>query len=109
MLHVECFFNLRISPSLRPSNRAIWVIMKRILLSLFLCVAAALDARADLLLARDGKARCVIVRQPGATPPEASAVAELADTLRAITGAEFPIVEASNKPPANAIIVGPGP
>jgi hypothetical protein len=83
--------------------------MNRLLLPLLLSFAAALGARADLLLARDGKSKCVIVRQPGATPAEAGAIAELADTLRAITGAEFPIVEASNKPPANAIIVGPGP
>jgi hypothetical protein len=61
-----------------------------------------------LALAKGGQAACVIVRQPGATAAEQSAVAELADTLRELTGAEFKVVEATNAP-AEAIIVGPGP
>lgn len=83
--------------------------MKPILLSVLLSLVATGPVRADLTLARDGQAKCVIVRQPGATPAETNAIAELAATLHEITGAEFAIVEAGNKPPAHAIIVGSGP
>jgi len=69
---------------------------------------AAIQSDAAFTLAKDGQADCVIVRQPGATAAEGSAVQELAETLREITGAEFKIVEASEAPP-RAIIVGPGP
>ncbi|MBM3880783.1 MAG: DUF4838 domain-containing protein [Verrucomicrobia bacterium] len=66
------------------------------------------NAQADLTLARDGQARCVIVRQAGATPAEQRAAQELADTLRQITGAEFTLQDDPDPVPARAIIVGPG-
>jgi hypothetical protein len=79
-------------------------------LLVLLVFAALLSAprAAAFTLAKDGQAGCVIVRQPGATPAERSAIEELAATLREITGAEFKIIEATNAPP-DAIIVGPGP
>jgi len=84
-------------------------IVKNLILISTLLALFILPVRADLTLARNGKARCVIVRQPGATAAELNAVKELADALHEITGAVFSVVEASNRPPANAIIVGPGP
>lgn len=65
--------------------------------------------RASFALAKDGKASCVIIRQPGATPAELNAVKDLAETLRQITGAEFAVQEAGDTTPPHAIIVGPGP
>src|SRR5690349_11566706 len=78
--------------------------------SLFVLMAlVAFSADAALQIARGGKARCVIVRQPGATEPEQYAATELAETLRQITGAEFPVEVAGAKIPDHAILVGPGP
>lgn len=61
-------------------------------------------------IAAQGKARCVLVCQPGATPAERHAAAELARTLTQITGARFEVREVTTgHVPAAAIIVGPGP
>ncbi len=61
-----------------------------------------------MVLSSRGKARCVIVTQPGATPAEQTAAQELATWLHASTGGEFKVVAASEAP-ERAIIVGPGP
>ncbi|MEO5804000.1 MAG: DUF4838 domain-containing protein [Verrucomicrobiota bacterium] len=64
--------------------------------------------RADLTIAQNGKARCVILRQAGATAPEIKAVEELARLLEQITGAKFEVQDAGTKIPERAIIVGRG-
>ena len=56
-----------------------------------LLLAVNPSARADFTIARGGKARCVIVQQPGATLAESNAVHELAETLGKITGASFQV------------------
>ncbi len=61
-----------------------------------------------MVLSSRGKARCVIVTQPGATPAEQTAAQELATWLHASTGGDFKVV-ATSEPPERAIIVGPGP
>lgn len=63
--------------------------------------------RADLLLARNSKANCVIVIDPAATAPEQTAARELAAMLRQISGAEF-VIQTNTKAPARAILVGRG-
>jgi len=74
-----------------------------------LLLGVNLPARADFTIAKGGKARCVIVQQPGASLAESNAVHELAETLGKITGAEFQIQVAGDaKVPKQAIIVGPG-
>jgi hypothetical protein len=64
---------------------------------------------AKVQIAERGKARCVIVSQPGATPAERRAADELAATLRQITGAAFEVRETAVDAPDAAIVVGPGP
>ncbi len=65
-------------------------------------------AQASVPVASHGKAQCVIVSQPGATPAERFAAEELAATLRQVTGATFKVVEAAKAPAGSAIVVGPG-
>lgn len=59
-------------------------------------------------IAENGKARCLIVQQAGATDPEKAAVNELPAALRQITGAEFQITNEPSEISERAIIVGPG-
>ena len=74
-----------------------------------LLLGVNLPARADFTIAKGGRARCVIVQQPGATLAESNAVHELAETLGKITGATFQIQVAGDaKVPKQAIIVGQG-
>ncbi|HRZ36605.1 MAG TPA: DUF4838 domain-containing protein [Candidatus Paceibacterota bacterium] len=82
--------------------------MKTTLLALGFALALDALAAADLELARDGKAACVIVRQAGATDPEQNAIQELSETLQAVTGAEFSVQETGDQAPERAIVVGPG-
>jgi hypothetical protein len=78
-------------------------------LASILLLAVNLPARADFTIAKGGKARCVIVQQPGATLAESNAVHELAETLGKITGANFQIQVAGDaKVPKQAIVVGQG-
>jgi hypothetical protein len=71
-------------------------------------MAAQFTTQAAITLAEKGKANSVILRQPGATPAELHAVAELADVLKQITGAEFSVQDPGPKAPRRAILVGPG-
>ena len=84
---------------------------KLLLLSGVAFLAGVASAGAALTVATSGKPRCVLIQQPGATPPEQAAAAELADCLQKITGATFTLQTASNAAavPASAIIIGPGP
>jgi hypothetical protein len=68
-------------------------------------------AHAGLTLAENGTPGCVVVRQAGATAAEQTAVSELAEYLRQITGAAFTVQELTNAAavPERAILVGPGP
>ena len=70
---------------------------------------AATPTNAALVLAKDGTAKCVILRQAGASPPEQLSVKELAETLKVITGAGFVVQDAAESSPEAAIIVGQGP
>lgn len=80
------------------------------LLSVFCCGSAAVAAApARMPIAAGGKARCVIVCQPGATVAERHAADELTRALMQITGAPFEVREAGKNTPASAILVGPGP
>jgi hypothetical protein len=78
------------------------------LITILLPLALTLEIQAELILVENGQAKCVIVRQPGATPPELHALKDIADTLKQITGAEFTIQDADTKLPERAIIIGPG-
>lgn len=80
--------------------------MKTILVLALLIVVAA-SARADLLLAANGRTQTVIVVDPAASPPERLAAHELAATLQQITGTEF-LVRTNSKAPRRAILVGAG-
>ena len=92
-----------------PQQKAIVARLVTPALVWILVLAVNLPARADFTIARGGKARCVIVQQPGATLAESNAVHELAETLGKITGASFQIQEAGDaKVPKQAIVVGPG-
>src|SRR5688500_13553691 len=77
-----------------------------ILVSVFM--AAASTTHAGIRLAERGKARCVIVSQPGATRAEKHAARELANTLKQITGADFEIRSEAGAADS-AVIIGPGP
>jgi hypothetical protein len=72
-------------------------------------LGATFSLQAGFSIAKNGKARCVILSQPGATEPEQSALRELTNTLRQITGAEFQVSDAQPKSTRQAIIIGPGP
>ena len=73
-------------------------------LSLFCAVA-----QASVPIAARGKAQCVIVSQPGASPAERFAAKELSETLHQVTGATFAVDETGRVPAGAAIVVGPGP
>lgn len=70
-------------------------------------IFTAVTARADLLLAEKGEAKCVILIDPAAAAPERSAANELAATLRQITGANF-LIRTNTDAPEHAILVGAG-
>jgi len=79
------------------------------LFALILNLASTSTSQANFLIAQNGKARCVILRQNGATEAEAHAANDLADTLKQITGAVFPVQTAHPGRGQQAIVVGPGP
>jgi hypothetical protein len=83
--------------------------VKAIVAALVLLCATVTGAEAKMTLAERGKARCVIVRQPGATSAERYAAEELANTLRQITGAAVEVRDTEPERGEAAIIVGPGP
>ena len=66
--------------------------MRLTALILVLLTSAAAMAGEPMKLATDGKAACVILTQPGATPAERHAAKDLALHLKQITGADFPVV-----------------
>lgn len=72
-------------------------------------LTCAIPAEAGFEVSKNGTARCVIVRQPGATEAEAHAAGELAATLTQVTGAPLALRDAPPAPPGRAIVVGPGP
>ena len=76
------------------------------ILTLSLLCAAS---QAAAPIAAGGRAKCEIVTQPGSTPAERHAAAELAATLKEVTGATFQVVQSGTAPRGPAIIVGPGP
>jgi len=63
---------------------------------------------AEMRIASQGRADCVILTQPGSTAAECHAAGELANHLEKITGAEFTVRECVDSAPASAIIIGPG-
>ncbi len=77
------------------------------IVAIALFVSAFTAARAELLLARNAKAKTIVLVDPAASPPKRNAAKELAATLQQITGANF-AVRTNTKAPANAILVGPG-
>lgn len=81
--------------------------MKRLCFCAFFFFALDL-AWADFMVSSDGKAACVILRQPGAIAPETKAAEELASTLEQITGAKFETQGAGARIPERAIVIGPG-
>jgi len=83
--------------------------MKPLIWMFLLTVLCTTMTEAKMQIASRGKARCMILTQPGATTPERYAAEELANTLRRITGATFEIREAASDAPESAILIGPGP
>lgn len=77
-----------------------------------LAAAGGQEVRAEpqrIVLAERGQAKLVILTEMGATPAERYAAEELARWLKALTGADFVIREATNnEPPTPAIVVGAG-
>lgn len=65
-------------------------------------------AKAELLIAENGEARCVIHIDAAASAPERTAANELAATLNRMTGATFHL-STNSPPPDQAILVGTGP
>ncbi len=76
-----------------------------ILLLLPLCMSAAM---AKVEVASGGKAKTVILTQPGANAPELYAAEELARWLGEMTGAKIEVKADATEAPASAIVVGPG-
>lgn len=87
--------------------------MRYTLALLLVTALCATVAEAKVTLAARGKARAVILVQPGATVAERHAADELARTLGQITGAAFAVREAAGgvpePAPESAIVIGPGP
>lgn len=79
--------------------------MKPFVLLALLLIAQPL--RAELLLAENGQARCVIVLDRNCTQPERTAATELASVLQQITGSTFSI-STNAQAPEHAILVGQG-
>ena len=71
--------------------------MKKFLFLLF-AVAAAISARAELRLAKDGTTKYTIIYKYSGDVLLDPAVRDLAATLREITGAEFPVAEEAAGP-----------
>ncbi len=65
-------------------------------------------AQGELAVSNQGKPRCIIVQQAGATAAEQSAITELALHLNLITGANFEIQTTTTDTPMSAIIIGQG-
>src|SRR5579862_9368086 len=83
--------------------------MKLLIASMLITVLCS-AAYATVQIAAGGKAKCVILTQPGATDAELHAANELAKALQQVTGAEIPIMAATGEaPPTSCIVVGPGP
>jgi hypothetical protein len=82
--------------------------MKRIACILTIGTAMQMSTSAAVVIARNGKAECVIVCEADATAPEKNAARELAQTLKQITGAEFAIEAPAEKLQKRALFVGPG-
>jgi hypothetical protein len=97
-------FSLQPSCQIRHSEG-----MKALIAVLAVLVWTISPARADVVLAGEGKPRCVVIQQPGATEAEKYAVKELVRHLNQITRGAFEVTEAGGKPPSRCIIVGPGP
>src|SRR5579871_1283508 len=83
--------------------------MKPVSAAIILLLAVVVSAKAEFTIAKSGKAECVIVQSPDASPAETNAVAELASTLQLITGAQFTVQTNVNAAPKHAIVIGPGP
>jgi hypothetical protein len=69
--------------------------MKLVLFAVLLVLVFSLGCRAgtsNVLLSDKGKALAAIIVPPDAIPPEKTAAAELANYLKQVTGADFPIV-----------------
>lgn len=73
-----------------------------------LMLAGCCAAHADFQIATNGRASCEIVQAADATEVEKHAAADLARSLKAITGAEFPIVATATDASKPVIRVGPG-
>ncbi len=83
--------------------------MKSVLTLLsFTCSIAALPARADLHLSKNGAEPLPVIIAPDAAAPERTAAAELAATLKEITGASFTVSESATVGEGGMILVGPG-
>lgn len=81
----------------------------RALLLISACVLAACSpSEATMNLATDGATAYRVVVDPEATAPEKHAAQELAKFLTEVTGAEFPVAEATSAGFEPALIVGPG-
>ena len=85
--------------------------LRPIILTLLVILAAAAARSAETLtLTQDGKTDYTVVLPENATPVQLSAATELAETLRAISGAAFPVKKESEVaagPGAKLLVIGP--
>ncbi|MBQ6158841.1 MAG: DUF4838 domain-containing protein, partial [Thermoguttaceae bacterium] len=85
--------------------------LRPIILTLLVILAAAAARSAETLtLTQDGKTDYTVVLPENATPVQVSAATELAETLRAISGAAFPVKKESEVaagPGAKLLVIGP--
>lgn len=82
------------------------VVRSTLLVCMLLPVFSPLYGKEGLLLADQGKSRCIIVESANATPAEKRAAQELKTYLEKVTGAVFKIQTESSVPPARALYVG---
>ncbi|KAB2654539.1 MAG: DUF4838 domain-containing protein [Verrucomicrobia bacterium] len=90
----------------QPSRHSLGSMKTLLLLLLLLCLVAG-TGRGEFAIAENGRARCVVVVDPAASPPEQTAARELVAALRQITGVGF-LVSTNTVAPEHAIVVGRG-
>jgi hypothetical protein len=78
------------------------------LITSLLCLMLPAAAPSPVTLAREGRATATIVVADGAPAAQREAAGELAAYLRKITGADFPVRTAGQKPRGTQVILGGG-
>jgi hypothetical protein len=82
--------------------------LKYLAISTAILIAMTYPASVTFKVAGNGRAECVIIRQPNATAEESKAIDDLARILEQVTGAKFTVQTSLDDMPSSAIIVGQG-